>query len=337
MDIMRGTDTHSVSPAAMIPTDVHQHLWSETLLGLLAARTRPPLLRRAGSEWVLRIDGEPEVAVELTAHDPEARARSLRDAGIDRALVCASSPLGIEALPPEDAAPLLDAHNDDSLALGEPFGAWGAVALGLADAGADGVDRLLDRGAVGICLPAAALTGRTGLARCAQVLDRLERRSAPLLVHPGPAPWGARPRGADDVPEWWPAVTDYVAQMSAAWHTFVAWGRPAHPELRVVFAMLAGGAPLHLERLDARGGPVDAAHDPGLFYDTSSYGARAIDAMVRSVGIDQLVHASDCPVISRPGTPPLGQAAEVAMRVTNPARLLGEPVPAEARRPAVAA
>jgi hypothetical protein len=30
----------------MIKTDVHQHLWSERLFGLLAARTRPPLLRR---------------------------------------------------------------------------------------------------------------------------------------------------------------------------------------------------------------------------------------------------------------------------------------------------
>jgi 6-methylsalicylate decarboxylase len=321
----------------MIETDVHQHLWSETLLARLAARTRPPLLRRAGPEWVLRIDGEPEVTVDLGAHEPAARARDLRDAGIARALVCASSPLGLEALPPEDAIPLLAAHNDDTLALGEPFGVWGALALGLADAGAEAVDDLLDRGAAGICLPAAALANRTGLARCAQVLERLERRSAPLLVHPGPAPWGARSRGADDVPEWWPALTDYVAQMSAAWHAFVAWGRPAHPELRVVFAMLAGGAPLHLERLDARGGPVDAAHDPGLFYDTSSYGARAIDAMVRSVGIDHLVHGSDSPVIGRVGAPPLGHAAEAAMRVANPARLLGEPVRAADRRPAVAA
>ena len=321
----------------MIEIDVHQHLWSETLLGLLASRARPPLLRRVGREWAVQIDGEPEVTVELAAHDPEARARALRDSGIDRALVCASSPLGIEALPPEEAAPLLDAHNDDTLALGEPFGAWGAVALGLADAGAGGVERLLDRGAAGICLPAAALATRTGLARCAPVLDRLERRSAPLLVHPGPAPWGARSRGADDVPGWWPALTGYVAQMTAAWHAFVAWGRPAHPELRVVFAMLAGGAPLHLERLDARGGPVDGAHDPGLFYDISSYGVRAIDAMVRSVGIDQLVHGSDSPVIARRGAPPLGHAAEAAMRVTNPARLLGEPVRAQDRRPAVAA
>jgi predicted TIM-barrel fold metal-dependent hydrolase len=321
----------------MIKTDVHQHLWSERLLALLAARTRPPLLRRVGGDWVLRLDGEPEVTMDPAAHDPDSRAGELREAGIDRGLVCLSSPLGIESLPPEEAVPLLHAHNDDTLALDAPFGAWGALALGLGDAGADAVDGLLDRGAVGISLPAAALATRTGLARCAQVLERLERRSRPLLVHPGPAPWGARPRGADDVPGWWPALTDYVAQMSAAWHAFVAWGRPAHPELRVVFAMLAGGAPLHLERLDARGGPVDAAHDPGLFYDTSSYGARAIDAMVRSVGIDQLVHASDRPVVEPRGAPPLGDAAEAAMLVANPERLLGDPVGVRERRPAVAA
>ena len=322
----------------MIATDVHQHLWSERLLALLATRTRPPSLRRAGGEWILRLDGEAEAPVDLAAHRPDARRRELDEAGIVRALVCLSSPLGIEALPPEDAAPLLDAHNDDALALGAPFGAWGAVALGRADAGAADVDSLLDRGAVGIGLPAAALATRTGLARCAQVLGRLEARGAPLLVHPGPAPWGTRRRGADDVPGWWPALTAYVGQMNAAWHAFVAWGRPAHPALRVVFAMLAGGAPLHLERLDARGGPADAAHDRGLFYDTSSYGARAIDAMVRSVGIDQLVHGSDLPVIARPASAPLGEAAEVAMRVANPARLLGgDAVPVGPRSVAVAA
>ena len=36
-------------------TDVHQHLWSERLFGLLAARARPPLVRRTGGEWVLRL------------------------------------------------------------------------------------------------------------------------------------------------------------------------------------------------------------------------------------------------------------------------------------------
>src|SRR4051812_34329171 len=115
--------------------------------------------------------------------------------------------------------------------------------------------------------------------------------------------------------------------MHAAWHMFVAHGRPAHPRLRVVFAMLAGGAPLHLERLAGRGGPAGDVIDPGVYYDTSSYGARMIDSMVRVVGIDQLVHGSDRPVVAPFAPPgPLGEAAWRAMTETNARRLLS-PVP----------
>jgi hypothetical protein len=110
--------------------------------------------------------------------------------------------------------------------------------------------------------------------------------------------------------------------MHAAWLAFVAAGRPAHPGLRVVFAMLAGGAPLHLERMAARGGPAHRGLDPLLFYDTSSYGPRAVDAVVRVVGIDQLLAGSDRPVVDAAPGGQLGPAAREAMTRTNPARLL---------------
>jgi hypothetical protein len=84
--------------------------------------------------------------------------------------------------------------------------------------------------------------------------------------------------------------------------------------------MLAGLAPLHRERLVARGGTADS--DPGTYLDTSSYGARAVDAVVREVGVDRLVHGSDRPVIPAAELS-LGQAVEVALRERNPARLLG--------------
>lgn len=141
--------------------------------------------------------------------------------------------------------------------------------------------------------------------------------------HPGPDPWQPAPRATDD-PPWWTAMTAYVDAMAAAWHAFIAFGRPSHPRLRVVFALLAGGAPLHIERLAARGGPVAGAHDRRLFYDTSSYGVQAIDAMIRIVGIDQLVHGSDRPMVAPllgPGA--VGSAAWRALTSTNPARLLG--------------
>ena len=88
-----------------------------------------------------------------------------------------------------------------------------------------------------------------------------------------------------------------MAQTQAAWLTFATLGRRRHPGLRVLFAILAGGAPLQAERLAARGGPALGLQDPLTFYETSSYGRAAIEAMARIVGAEQLVYGSDRPVI----------------------------------------
>ena len=97
-------------------------------------------------------------------------------------------------------------------------------------------------------------------------------------------------------------MTGYVAEMQAAWLTFATAGRGEHPRLRILFAMLAGGAPLHAERLAARGGPPVDLRDPLTLYDTSSYGPAAIEAVGRRVGTAQLVYGSDRPVIEPTST-----------------------------------
>ena len=85
--------------------------------------------------------------------------------------------------------------------------------------------------------------------------------------------------------------------MQAAWLTFVTRGRREHPDLTVLFPMLAGLAPLHSERLGRARGPAIDLRDPRIFYDTSSYGPVAIEAAARQVGAGQLVFGSDRPVI----------------------------------------
>jgi 6-methylsalicylate decarboxylase len=177
------------------------------------------------------------------------------------------------------------------------------------------LDYLFDSGFVGACVAAGALDGPEGLDRLGPVLEALERRGAPLFVHPGPAPGPP----TDDMPLWWPALTGYVATMQTAWHAFAVWGRPAHPGLRVCFAMLAGLAPLQRERLVARGGT--AISDPDVFLDVSSYGARTVDAILREVGVDRLVEGSDRPVVPAVELA-LGDAVRTALRERNPARLL---------------
>ncbi|MFJ9424865.1 amidohydrolase [Streptomyces sp. NPDC101249] len=290
-------------------TDVHQYLWPPAFTDLLRARSAPPRL----DGWTLHLAGEAPFPADPADHDVAARARLAAADGLDRALVSLSSPLGVEHLPPEESAPLLAAYHDGALALPPPFGVWAAA--GVTEPDPDAVARELDRGCVGLQLPATALLDAPGWQRCAPLLDVLTHRGKPLFVHPGPAP------AAPDAPAWWPAMVPYPQQLHASWFAFRAFGRSRHPGLRVCFAALAGLAPLHGERFAARGGGRGQV-DFDVFYETSSYGTRAVDAVVRAAGIDVVVAGSDRPY-ARPVVPDLGADAAVhALRTANPARLL---------------
>ncbi len=85
--------------------------------------------------------------------------------------------------------------------------------------------------------------------------------------------------------------------MQAAWLAFLTVGRPRHPRLRVVFSMLAGLAPLQLERLASRGGPRPPLPDLLTFYETSSYGPATVRLLGELVGPEQLLYGSDRPVV----------------------------------------
>ncbi len=295
--------------------DLHQHLWPEGLLAGLGRRTEAPRLRRRGHGWELELVGEAASEVVLADHDPASRS----DANVIG--IAPSSPLGLEWLPLDEAQPLLDAYHEGVLELGGPFRLWAAPPLA---APADGIDVLLDRGALGACVPAGALAGEGGRELLTDLLARLQARDAVLFVHPGPA------RAATNLgPAWWPALTSYVADMQAAWLAWIAWLRPQFPRLRVLFAMLAGAAPLQAERLAARGGPAHGVHDELTYFDVSSYGPRTVDAMLRVVGVDRLVFGSDRPVVAAPALDELGPSFAHAVREANPARLLSlDPVPA---------
>jgi hypothetical protein len=303
----------------METVDVHQHLLSEPLIAELARRQRPPALvpRRGG--WTFRVAGEPDSVLAFEAIDVALRGEDLRHDEIDRALVALSTALGIETLPGDEALLLLEAHHLGVEGLPAHFGAWGAVQLEAPDPAE--VDAVIARGCVGLSLPAAALANPDALERVGPLLAQLELHDAPLFVHPGPVTDSGQVGAGASLPTWWPALTGYVAQMQAAWFAFLHGGRGAHPRLRVLFVMLAGGAPLQLERFAARGGTAPAAPDPLVFYDTSSYGPRMLEAMIAAVGVAQLVYGSDRPVVDA-GPPALDAALGQELLSTNPHRLL---------------
>src|SRR4051794_21309552 len=161
--------------------DVHQHLLGEPLIAELARRRRPPALRRRRGGWTFQVAGEPDTFLASEAIDAEHRSEELRREEIDLALVALSTALGIEALPGDEAAPLLAAHQHGLEALPDRFGGWGAVQLEAPDP--TEVDAALARGCVGLSLPAVALADPDGLERVGPLLARLERLDAPLFIH----------------------------------------------------------------------------------------------------------------------------------------------------------
>ena len=293
--------------------DCHQHLWPEAFIEQLRRRTRGPRLEG----WDLHLDGEPTYAVDPAAHDLAARRAVDVADGVDLTLLSLSSPLGIETMSPDEAAPLLAAWHGlaDDLERGdvEGYAVWAAV--NVAEPDLTGLAATLLHPRVrGLQVPATALADPAALERLAPVLALVEEADLPVLVHPGPA------EGADGSPAWWPALTSYTAQLTAAWFAWHVAGRPLLPRLRIAFVGLAGLAPLHHERLGQRGGALGAI-DPLVHYETSSYGMRAIDALIRVVGIDPIVHGSDRPY-ALPTDPGLGDAFSYALFVANPAHLL---------------
>jgi predicted TIM-barrel fold metal-dependent hydrolase len=292
-----------------VVVDVHQHLWPDHLVEALRARTAPPRLER----WTLHLAGEPPFDVDPADHDPAKRAAREAGGGADLALVSISSPLGIEWLEPDEAAPLIEAWHSGAVDFPDRFRPWAAANVREPDPGR--LADALDRGCVGLQIPADAVQTPAALERVAPLLALCEQRSRPVLVHPGRASAGT---GA--FPSWWVPVVDYVAQMHAAWWAWHAVGRTLLPRLRICFAAGAGLAPVHHERLGARGGRFGRV-DPDVFVDTSSYGGQAVDALIRVLGIDTVVLGSDRPY-AEPADPGLGRAASHAIRCANPHRLL---------------
>jgi hypothetical protein len=277
--------------------DVHQHLWPASVVETLRSRRSPP--RLAGD--VLELE-EGRFPVDLAEHGLEQRLALLDRDDTDVAVV---------SLPPtlcwEDCGELADAFHAGILELvAQADGRLAAFAC-----------RACLEGFAGACVSAAEVV--RGLDR---LPEELESAGQVLFVHPGPP--SPPPPGTAT---WWSAVADYTAQMQAAYLAWLGDGAARHPRLPVVFAVLAGGAPVQAERLASRGLDLAQAALENVYLDTASYGTRALALCLDTYGAGRLVFGSDVPVIDSRTTlraiAALGEAVEEDVRRSNPTRLFG--------------
>ena len=114
--------------------------------------------------------------------------------------------------------------------------------------------------------------------------------------------------------------------MQAAYATWLARDADRFSSIPVIFSILAGGAPIQLERMRSRGFDDREAIHPNVFFDTSSYGRRALELCLSTFGVNQLVYGSDVPVIDpRPTLQAVrgfGEAVEAIVMRDTPGRVL---------------
>jgi predicted TIM-barrel fold metal-dependent hydrolase len=252
--------------------DVHQHLWPTAFSDALLQRTEVPFLDRG----LLHLP-EGSSPIDLEDHELERRCALLDRHDIETAVVSLQPTLGLEALEASERERLETLWEDGILELAaEAAGRIVPLAAGRPRAGFAGVSIGADR--------------LDHLDDLASTLDAL-RGTGFLLVHPisSPSPAGA--------PSWWPAVVDYTSQMQRAYFSWLVNAQERWPDVTVVFAVLAGGGPIQLERLSSRGVDVRSSLHRNVFFDTASYGRRALELCIETFGVEQLVFGTDAPVV----------------------------------------
>ena len=234
----------------------------------------------------------------MRGYTPEARLAELDRNGLHRAVV---------SLPPtmEATAELVEAWHEDALDLERSSGGR-LIPLSCGKA---------LPGFVGAVVPAPALED---LDAVAELLDRLAEHDQFAFVHPSAAP------PAD--PAWRTSGVAYTHQMLQSYASWLAGGARRWPQLRIVFALLGGGAAFQIERFVRRGLDPGTPFAANIWFETSSYGERALELSLQTFGARRLVFGSDAPVDrvsdARAAVGRFGAALELELLVSNPLVLL---------------
>jgi predicted TIM-barrel fold metal-dependent hydrolase len=282
--------------------DVHQHLLPPAFVEALRKRKSPP--RIVGSELEIAEGG---FAFDPADHDLESRIAALDRQGTDVGVLSLQHTLGHDALGPSERAEVVAAWEEGiAEVVADARGRFVALAAGPTK-----------QGFVGSCVGSDVLENPEALGAA---VESVRRHGGFVLVHPsgGPVP--------SNMPGWWGALAVYTAQMQAAYLAWLARGQELWPDVSIVFSILAGGGPFQLERLGSRGIDVRSVLYRNVFFDTATYGRRALELCVETFGVEQIVYGSDLPVVDPEPTlravKGFGESVEKLIRCDNPNRLL---------------
>lgn len=285
--------------------DVHIHYLPPALLSTLLGRREFPRAERRGSHLILEFGHGYVERVDARLASPDGLRESLRQAGVDLAIISINQP-GVLALDPKEAAAVARDANDELLQLARE--SRGAME-GLATLPWQDTDAAVDE------LERAAAIGLKGAMVCSNIaglpLDSAQfeptfavaaDRSLPLLLHP------AVPANVSTVSEYGLicAAGFLFDTTTAVMRMIFAGVFERHPSLRILLAHAGSLLPLLAGRIDreyARDAlPVvlPEGRRPGdyirrIYTDTIAGSPEALRLAVGLVGEDHVCFGSDYP------------------------------------------
>lgn len=311
--------------------DVHGHYTPMAFLRHLEGRGDYPRAERAAGVYTIHSGPHNSYRLNEAASDLERRRADLAALGFERQLVSLSAPYGFDRLRGSEAVDVADAVN---AALREAAAVdperYAVLAVAPVEEGAAGVEvlrRALDAGQRGIILSGSTITHLASFAPLEPLLALLHERGAIAFVHPGSSPELA------GVPPTRLGISGVAFQneLTAALLRLLDWGAVTRfAGLKLLFCNLGGTVPLLIERWQHMGGEEVLPLLGRITYDCSSFGPRAIELAVETLGEERIVIGTDYPVqpLERPlealKRATLSLATREAIRSKNAERLLDE-------------
>lgn len=290
--------------------DFHCHWVPPALADALRARSAPPMIRVA--DGVERIIVYRELLPLLDDLIDMDRRIAFMDANsVDVQVLSFPGLFGVDSLPADEAAPLLELFND-ALAAEIPARSGrlaGMAALPIAD-----MDLCIqelrkgmnERGFVGAILPANGFVTQQQAAYFEPLLAEANTLGAHLFIHPGPMPGATAGGGNDeDNAPLRHIVLNVQALLSEVTMTVTMTDLlDPYPNVTVQVANLGGTMPFIIERLDhvveqrQPDAPLPSSRMNRVYVDTSSFDTQGIEAAARVFGPDRVLFGSDCPIFS---------------------------------------
>jgi len=290
--------------------DFHCHWVPEALAEALRARTEPPMIRV--TDGVERIIVYRELLPLLDdLIDMDQRLAFMDANSVDIQVLSFPGLFGVDSLPADEAAPLLDIFNE-ALAAEIPVRNHrlaGMAALPIADMDLcvqELQKGMTERGFIGAIVPANGFVNRQAAAYFEPLLAEANRLGAHLFIHPGPMP-GATGESANEADN--AALRHIVLNVQALLSevtmtvTMTDLLDP-YPDLTVQVANLGGTMPFIIERLDhvverrQPDAPLPSSRMNRIYVDTSSFDTQGIEAAARVFGPERVLFGSDCPIFS---------------------------------------